>query len=80
MFVDCSSKEDIIRNLLFLAMSMEMYGIWHEASVVEMRENHNVAVFKELLMAGDVELNPGPYPPGMFRYSASKTASKYRVH
>ena len=45
---------------------MEMYFIWHEASVVEMRENHNVMVFKELLMAGDVELNPGPYPPGIF--------------
>ena len=40
--------------------------MWHEASVVEMRENHNVVVFKELLMAGDVELNPGPYPPGIF--------------
>ena len=47
-------------------MSMELYNIWHEASVVEMRENHNVLVFKELLMAGDVELNPGPYPPGIF--------------
>ena len=40
--------------------------MWHEASVIEMRENHNVMVLKELLMAGDVELNPGPYPPGMF--------------
>ena len=39
---------------------------WHEASVVEMRENHRVVVFKKLLMAGDVELNPGPYPPGIF--------------
>ena len=53
--------------LLSLAMSMEIYRMWHEdeASVVEMREDHNVVVFKELLMAGDVELNPGPYPPGM---------------
>ena len=51
--------------LLLPAMSMEIYRMWHEASVVEMREDHNVVVFKELLMAGDVELNPGPYPPGM---------------
>ena len=52
--------------LLILAVSMEMYRMWHEASVVEMRENHNVMEFKELLlMAGDVELNPGPYPPGV---------------
>ena len=64
MFVDCSSKKDI-SNLLILGMFMEMLLIWHEASVVEMRENHNVMVFKELLMAGDVELNPGPYPPGV---------------
>ena len=35
-------------------------------SVAEMREIHNVMVFKELLMVGDVELNPGPYPPGIF--------------
>ena len=47
--------------------------MWHEASVVEMRENHNVMVFKELLMAGDVELNPGPYPPGMFSFSFVST-------
>ena len=51
--------------LLLPAMSMEIYRMWHEASVVEMREDHNVVVFKELLIAGDVELNPGPYPPGM---------------
>ena len=50
-------------------MSMEMYRMWHKASVVEMRENHNVMVFKELLMAGDVELNPGPYPPGIFNFT-----------
>ena len=50
-------------------MSMEMYLMWHEASVVEMRENHNVLVFKELLMAGDVEINPGPYPPGIFNFT-----------
>ena len=49
-------------------MSMEMYLIYHEALVVEMRENHNVMVFKELLMAGDVELNPGPYPPGVIKF------------
>ena len=49
-------------------MSMEMYVIYHEALVVEMRENHNVMVFKELLMAGDVELNPGPYPPGVIKF------------
>ena len=67
MFVDCSSKEGVTRNLLLLlAMSMEMYRIWHEASLVEMRENHYVVVFKELQMAGDVELNPGPYPPGTY--------------
>ena len=47
-------------------MSMQLYHLWHEASVVEMKENHNVRVFKELLMAGDVELNPGPYPQGIF--------------
>ena len=53
-------------------MSTEMYHMWHEASVVEMRENHNVVVFKELLMAGDVELNPGPYPPGILRLVSIK--------
>ena len=64
-----SLKDDITRNLLLLlAVSMEMYHMWLEASVVEMRENHNVYVFKELLMAGDVELNPGPYPPGISKF------------
>ena len=61
-----SSKENITSDLHFLlAMSMEIYQC-HKASVVEMRENHNVLVLKKLLMAGDVELNPGPYPPGIF--------------
>ena len=64
-----SLKYDSTRNLLLLlAVSMEIYRMWHEASVVEMRENHNVVVFKELLMAGDVELNPGPYPPGISNF------------
>ena len=68
MFIVYSFK-DITRNLILLfAMSMEMYLIYHEASVIEMRENHNVMVFKELLMAGDVELNPGPYPPGVTKF------------
>jgi len=49
---------------LLLTLSMEIYCMWHEASMVEMRENHNVVVFKELLIAGDVELNPGP-PKGI---------------
>ena len=54
--VDISSDGNITRNLLLL-LAM---------SVAEMREIHNVVVFKELLMVGDVELNPGPYPPGIF--------------
>ena len=63
---DRSSKEDITSHLNFLiAKSVEM-NQWHEASVVEMRENRRVVVFKKLLIAGDVELNPGPYPPGTF--------------
>ena len=52
--------------VFLLRMSMEKNCRRHEASMVKMRENHNVIVFKELIMAGDVELNPGPYPQGTF--------------
>ena len=62
-------KEDFTTHLLLLlAMSMEMYRMWHIASMVEMRENHSVVMFKELLMAGDVELNPGPFNSGRFKW------------
>ena len=34
-------------------------------AVAAMKENHDVMVPGQLFMAGDVELNPGPYKPGM---------------
>ena len=80
MFADYSSKDDITRIflLLRLAMSMELYNMWHEASVEEVRENHNVMVFKELLMAGDVEINPGPYPPGIINFTIGFLKGTYK--
>ena len=64
MLVYCKT-DFMTRMLLLLTISMEIYCMWHEASLTRMRENHNVVLLKELLMAGDVELNPGPYTPGI---------------